>query len=89
MKELDRSTLTLEQKFGLINVANLNMGREKNLEGALQLIREHRLGGVEDFTPGPRQWYIPDNVREKINELFPSSELPSFLSSGRGLASFV
>lgn len=46
MKELDRSTLTLEQKFGLINIANLNMGRERNLEGALQLIREHRLGGV-------------------------------------------
>ena len=45
LTELDRSKLTVEQKLGLLLCANLSHG-EKDIEDALQMIREHRLGSV-------------------------------------------
>ena len=43
--ELDRAQLTKEQKLGLLLCANLSQG-EKDVEDALTMIREHRLGAV-------------------------------------------
>ena len=45
MRELDPRSLTLEQKLGLLMVADLTYHREE-LPLALQMIREHRLGAV-------------------------------------------
>ena len=45
VKELQLDTLTTEQKIGLLLCANLNHG-EKDVEDALEMIREHRLGAV-------------------------------------------
>ena len=41
-KVLDRESMTIEQKIGMLLCTNLNHG-EKDLENVLQMIREHRL----------------------------------------------
>ena len=46
MKELDRASLTTEQKLGLLLCANIGPHGEADVEDALQMIREHRLGSV-------------------------------------------
>ncbi len=45
MKELDLASLSTEQKLGLLLCANLNHG-EADVEDALEMIREHKLGSV-------------------------------------------
>jgi len=45
MNELDRKALTVEQKLGLLLCPTLHHG-EEDLEYALQMIREHKLGSV-------------------------------------------
>ena len=45
VRELDRASLTTEQKLGLLLCAQVNHG-EKDLEYVLSMIREHRLGAV-------------------------------------------
>ena len=45
MKELDRSTLTIEQKLGMLMCANLNHG-PADVDYAVELVREHKLGGI-------------------------------------------
>jgi hypothetical protein len=44
-KEIDRASLTIEQKLGMLMVADLTYHREE-LPLAEQMIREHRLGAV-------------------------------------------
>ena len=46
MKELVLSELTMEQKIGMMLCATLPFHGEEDVEFALQLIREHKLGGV-------------------------------------------
>ena len=63
IKELNRSELTTEQKLGLAFCANLNHG-EADVENALQMIREHRLGGVWVTTNNANRDTILAKIRE-------------------------
>ena len=45
LKEIDRSTLTMEQKLGMLLCATLGYG-EEDVQDALDLIRERKLGAV-------------------------------------------
>ena len=47
MKELDRASLTTEQKLGLLLCANLSPAHgDRDADDAIEMIREHRLGAV-------------------------------------------
>ena len=63
VKELQFDTLTTEQKIGLLLCANLNHG-EKDVEDALAMIREHRLGAVWVTTNNRNRDEILRRVRE-------------------------
>ena len=45
IRELDKATLTTEQKLGLLLCANLNHG-DKDVDDAVELIKNHALGSV-------------------------------------------
>ena len=65
MKELDRSTLTTEQKLGLLLCANLSPAHgDRDLEDALQMIREHKLGSVWVSFTHPKRDEVLARVRE-------------------------
>ena len=61
--ELDFHTLTTEQKIGLLLCANLNHG-PADVEDALTMIREHRLGAVWVTTNNRNRDEILQRVRE-------------------------
>lgn len=61
--ELDRAQLTKEQKLGLLLCANLSQG-EKDVEDALTMIREHRLGAVWIATHMKNR----DDVMRRVHE---------------------
>ena len=75
MKELDRKSLTIEQKLGQLLCATLAYG-EEDVQYALSLIRNHALGAI---------WVQPDyhpnaldtirRVREIIEKYNPACEL--------------
>ena len=46
MKELVLSELSMEQRIGMMLCATLPLHGEEDVEYALGLIREHKLGGV-------------------------------------------
>ena len=46
VKELDRSTLTLEQKIGQLYCANVSANNQENIDYVIEMIREHRLGSI-------------------------------------------
>ena len=63
IRELDPQTLSTEQKLGLVFCANLNHGPE-DVENALQMIREHRLGAVWITTNNKNRDEILARVKE-------------------------
>ena len=63
VKELCAEALTTEQKIGLLLCANLNHG-EKDVEDALQMIREKRLGSIWVTTHNQNRDDILRRVRE-------------------------
>ena len=63
VKELDLHSLTTEQKLGLVFCANLNHGPQ-DVENALQMIREHRLGAVWVTTNNRNRDEILKKVRK-------------------------
>ena len=63
VKELDLHSLTAEQKLGLVFCANLNHGPQ-DVENALQMIREHRLGAVWVTTNNRNRDEILKKVRK-------------------------
>ena len=63
VKELDLHSLTAEQKLGLVFCANLGHG-EQDIEDALEMIREHRLGAVWIRTNIPGR----DEILAKVKE---------------------
>ena len=62
IRELDKSTLTTEQKLGLLLCANLYF--DDDIENALGMIREHKLGSVWVSHAHPKHAEIVARVRE-------------------------
>ena len=63
IRELDKSTLTTEQKLGLLLCANLNHG-DKDVDDACELIRNHSLGSVWVTNHHPKRDEIIAKVKE-------------------------
>ena len=53
VRELDRSSLTLDQKLGLLYCANVSANDQENIGYVIEMIREHRLGSIW-IQPGVR-----------------------------------
>ena len=63
IRELDKSTLTTEQKLGLLLCANLNHG-DADVDNAIEMIRNHALGSVWVAYTHPKR----DEIIAKIKE---------------------
>ena len=46
VRELDRSTLTLDQKLGQLYCANVSANNRENIDYVIEMIRERRLGSI-------------------------------------------
>ena len=68
IQELDKSTLSIEQKLGMLLCATLAYG-EEDIENALEMVRDHRLGAI---------WLQPrhQNYRETIARIKEAADYP-------------
>ena len=68
VQELDRASLTIEQKLGLLLCTTLAYG-EDDVEDALALVRNHALGGI---------WLQPrhPNFAERIRRVLDAADYP-------------
>ena len=64
MKELDRATLSTEQKLGLLLCANIGPHGERDVDDAIEMIRDHRLGSVWVAFNHPKRDEMIARVRE-------------------------
>ena len=62
IRELDQSTLTTEQKLGILLCANLYF--DDDIDNAINMIREHKLGSVWISHAHPKRAEIMARVRE-------------------------